>query len=61
MNFTFKEWQFIRHCMECAGRDFEELMNTSKPSDKETSMYQIFKRQMEEAHRIVEKIENSEI
>ena len=45
MKFTFEEWKFIQHCIECAGREFEKMMLDSTPSDKETSCYQIFKRQ----------------
>lgn len=47
MKFTFEEWKFIQHCIECAGRKFEKMMLDSTPSDKETSCYQIFKRQTE--------------
>lgn len=61
MKFTFEEWKFIQHCIECAGRDFEKEMLNSAPSDKETSCYQIFKRQMEKANILVEKIKTSEI
>lgn len=50
MKFTFEEWKFIQHCIECAGRDFEKMMLDSTPSDKETSCYQIFKRSMEKAN-----------
>lgn len=55
MKFTFEEWKFIQHCIECAGREFEEMMLDSTPSDKETSCYQIFKRQTEKANALVEK------
>lgn len=61
MKFTFEEWKFIQHCIECASRDFEKLMNESTVSDKELSSYQIFKRQMEEANAIVQKIKTAEI
>ena len=61
MKFTFEEWNFIQHCIECAGRDFENLMNESKVSDREFSNYQIFKRQMEKANAIVQKIRTAEI
>lgn len=61
MKFTFNEWKFIQHCIECAGREFERIMRDSKPSDEEFSNYQIFKRQMEEAAALVEKITNAEI
>lgn len=56
MKFTFEEWKFIQHCIECAGREFEKMMLDSTPSDKETSCYQIFKRQTEKANALVEKI-----
>ena len=61
MKFTFEEWKFIQHCIECAGREFEKMMLDSTPSDKETSCYQIFKRQTEKANALVEKIKGSEI
>ena len=53
MKFTFEEWKFIQHCIECAGREFEKMMLDSTPSDKETSCYQIFKRQTEKANALV--------
>lgn len=61
MKFTFEEWKFIQHCIECAGRQFEKMMLESNPSDKEFSSYQIFKRQMEQANTLGEKIKTSEI
>lgn len=61
MKFTFEEWKFIQHCIEVAGREFEQQMQDSTVSDKETSYYQIFKRQMEKANALTEKIKNSEI
>lgn len=61
MKFTFEEWGFIQHCIECAGRSFEQQMNECKPNERETSFYQIFKRQTEQANAIIEKIKNSEI
>ena len=61
MKFTFEEWKFIQHCIECAGGEFEKMMLDSNPSDKELSNYQIFKRQMEKANALVEKIKTSEI
>ena len=61
MKFTFEEWKFIQHCIECAGREFEKMMLDSNPSDKELSSYQIIKRQMEKANALVEKIKTSEI
>lgn len=61
MKFTFEEWKFIQHCIECAGRSFEKEMLDSNPSDKEFSNYQIFKRQMEKANTLIQKIKTSEI
>ena len=61
MKFTFEEWKFIQHCIECASRDFEKLMNESTVSDKELSSYQIFKKQMEQAESIIRKINSAEI
>lgn len=61
MKFTLKEWNFIQHCIEVAGREFEAQMLDSKPSDKEFSMYQIFKWNMEQARELASRIENAEI
>ena len=61
MKFTFEEWKFIQHCIEVAEREFKKQMQDSAVSDKETSCYQIFKRQMEKASALTEKIKNSEI
>lgn len=61
MKFTFEEWKFIQHCVEVAERDFKKMMQNSAVSDKETSFYQIFKRQMEQANALIKKIKDSEI
>ncbi len=61
MKFTFDEWKFIQHCLECASREFEAQMNSSTVSDKELSSYQIFKRQTEKANYLVNKLKNAEI
>lgn len=61
MNFTFKEWQNIRHDLEVAAMEYERQMLDSKPSDNETSCYQIFKRQMEQTHILMQKIDSMEI
>ena len=61
MKFTFEEWKFIQHCLECASREFEAQMNSSTVSDKEFSSYQIFKRQTEKANYLVNKLKNAEI
>ncbi len=61
MKFTFEEWKFIQHCLECASREFEAQMNSSTVSDKELSSYQIFKRQTEKANYLVNKLKNAEI
>ena len=61
MKFTLKEWNFIQHCLECAGREFEKDMQESKVSDQKYSSYQIFKRQMEQANALAKRIENAEI
>ena len=61
MKFTFKEWNFIKHCIEVASRDFSKQMEGSKPSDDERSMYQIFKRQAEQANELIKRIENADI
>lgn len=59
LQFTMKEWNFIKHCLECASRDFAKHRDESTESEQHTSQYQIFKRQAEEATRIAAKIENT--
>lgn len=59
LKFTMKEWNFIRHCLECASRDFAKHQAESTESEQHNSQYQIFKRQTEEAARLAEKIENT--
>ena len=61
MTFTLKEWNFIKLCLETASRQYEKTMNESKVSDDKLSCYQIFKRQMEQANELAERIENTEI
>lgn len=59
MNFTFAEWALIKHDLEVAESQYIELMTGSKPSDDETSFYQIFKRQSERARSFIDRIENA--
>ena len=61
LQFTLKEWGSIRHDMEVAAREYEKLMLDCKPSDNELSMYQIFKRQMEQTHALIQRIDNTPI
>ena len=61
MKFNFKEWNFIKHCIEVANRDFEKQMELSKQSESESSCYQIFKRQTEQAKALIARIGSSEI
>lgn len=61
MKFTFEEWGKIKHALGVAYRQYEKMMQDSKISDDELSMYQIFKRQMEEMVVLINKIENAEI
>ena len=58
MKFTFKDWCFIKHCLEVAKNNYVEQMESSKPSDKEYSFYQIFKRQSEQTDELIARIEN---
>ncbi len=39
MKFTFKEWALIKHDLEVAEREYVKLMNDSKPSADELSLY----------------------
>lgn len=61
MKFTFNEWGKIKHGLEVAHKEYERMMQNCKISDNENSMYQIFKRQMEEAALLIKKIENTEV
>ena len=36
MKFTFEEWKFIQHCIECAGREFEKMMLDTVIVDEQT-------------------------
>lgn len=58
MKFTFKDWCFIKHCLEVAKNTYAEQMENSNPSDKEYSFYQIFKRQAEQTEELIARIEN---
>ena len=58
MKFTFKEWQAIRHSLVVAKNQYENHMSESKPSDEHTSMFQIFKRQVEEIAVFLDRIDN---
>ena len=59
MKFTFKEWQAIKHNIEVAKREYLEQMENSKFSEDPLSLYQIFKRQAEEAQNFIDRIENA--
>ena len=59
MKFTFTEWALIKHDLEVAEREYIRLMNDSRVSDKDTSCYQIFKRQAERTREFIERIENT--
>lgn len=61
MKFTFIEWGKIKHSLEVAYRAYEEQMSKCQPSDQESSMYQIFKRQMEDTKSLIKRIETAEI
>lgn len=61
MKFTFTEWKTIRHDLEVAANEYEEMMQDCKVSNDELSMYQIFKRQMQETRRLMKKLDDMEI
>ena len=61
MKFTFIEWGKIKHSLEVAYREYEKQMSKCQPSDQELSIYQIFKRQMEDTKALIKKIETAEI
>jgi hypothetical protein len=56
MNFTFNEWKTIDHALDVAYYQYDKQMRDSTPSDEETSIFQIFKRQCEEVKIIRNKI-----
>ena len=39
MKFTFEEWKFIQHCIECAGREFEKMMLDKVKLDSNAPVY----------------------
>lgn len=59
MQFTLDEWNFIKHCIEVAAREFDRQSEDCTPSDKENSMYRIFRRQYIKAQSIISDIENT--
>lgn len=59
MKFTFAEWAQIKHDLEVAEREYIDMMMTSKPSDDENSLYQIFKRQSEQTRSLIDRIETA--
>lgn len=59
MKFTFAEWVQIKHDLEVAEREYIDMMMTSKPSDDENSLYQIFKRQSEQTRSLIDRIETA--
>ena len=61
MKFTFNEWQSILHDLEVARDEYVKTMNECKSSDEEYSMYQIFKRQIEQTNEFINRIKNTEI
>ena len=61
MKFTFKEWQNIRRALTVAKSQYEYHMKDSKPSDDKLSMYQIFKRQVEETAIFISRIDSAEM
>ena len=61
MNMTFAEWNTIKHSLEVAKREYEDIRKTCKESDDELSFYQIYTRQIAEAERLIAKIENAVI
>ena len=61
MNLTLNEWKKIAHDLSVAKAQYEKHMQDSKHSYKETSMYQIFKRQANETGRIIDQIMNTPI
>lgn len=61
MKFTFEDWGKIKHALEVARREYEKQMNDSKESDEHTSCYQIFKRQITDADRILHNLATAEI
>lgn len=59
MNFTLKEWNFIKHCLEVAAKEFEKQHEDCTPSDREASVYRIYERQYLKAIELAHDIENT--
>lgn len=59
MQFTLSEWNFIKHCLEVAAREFEKQAQSCTISDNENSMYRIFRRQKMQASDLAYEIENT--
>lgn len=61
MNMTFAEWKLIEQAVRNWKENSEKEMRNSRPSEEQTSLFQIFKRQTIELTALHEKILNSVI
>jgi hypothetical protein len=61
MKLTLKELNFTKYCIECAKREFEKMVNTSKVDYSPNGLYGIFKRQVNECDNLIKKIDEMEI
>lgn len=57
MNFTLKEWNTIRHCLECQIRRYEELEQEANPGG---SMWGIWMRSIAETEATLNKLNSTE-
>ena len=61
MKFTLKELNTLKHTLDVAISEYENQLKNVKVSDDELSIYQIYSRQIAEAKRLIDKIENTEL
>jgi hypothetical protein len=59
MKFTFDKWKKIRHGLKTAMKSFEDELKDGNPSEDPLSMYQIFRRQVQEMTVFIERIDNA--
>ena len=63
MQFTLKEWNFIKFCLEVAEREFKKQREACKvpenDAEYENSQYAIYRRQEMKAASLAQEIENT--
>ena len=64
MKFTLAQWNMIKLCVEVAQKEFAKQKEEHKTEgcwENENSLFNIFRRQENECHEILEKFKNEEI